>query len=203
VSTTGGLVATNATISGTINATSGTFKGTVNASDGNFTGKVNCGLSYISGLQSDHFLWSNYGKFRVDHDGNLSCENGAFNLFSIQSGQVYDLFTMNVPAASFVRIANLVKFPVNWRGAENGGTYSMYLRDSTGRNSWLFSGSGQNTFDISSILENLYVRVPANCTWWKIVLTADRRSSLTRTAADQTGWTLFKEGSGGVSVSHP
>jgi len=116
VSTTGGLVATNATISGTINATSGTFKGTVNASDGNFTGKVNCGLSYISGLQSDHFLWSNYGKFRVDHDGNLSCENGTFggtvyadkivgdivnagvtnlptfNTFSISSGQVYREF---------------------------------------------------------------------------------------------------------------
>ncbi|NEX88902.1 DUF1983 domain-containing protein [Aeromonas rivipollensis] len=227
VSTTGGLVATNATITGTINATSGTFNGTVNATGGNFTGYVQVGNSYMSANPAHDFLNGNGGNFRVDRNGSLYANNGtfggtiyadkivgdivnagvtdlpAFNVFSIQSGQVYDLFTMNVPAASFVRIANLVKFPVNWRGAENGGTYSMYLRDSTGRNSWLFSGSGQNTFDISSILENLYVRVPANCTWWKIVLTADRRSSLTRTAADQTGWTLFKEGSGGVSVSHP
>ncbi|MNR04641.1 hypothetical protein D3C85_1206200 [compost metagenome] len=127
----------------------------------------------------------------------------AFNAFAIQSGQVYELFSMSFPSAPFSRVANLVKFPVAWRGAENGGRYSMYLRDSTGRNTWLFSGGGITTFAISELLENLYVKIPAGCTWWKIVLTADRRSSLSRAAADQSGWSLFKEGSGGVSVAHP
>ena len=226
----GALFATGANITGNIVATSGSFNGTITAQGGSFASAIYCGSNnsaYISGHPQHHFLQGPNGNFVVDRNGNLFANSGdfkgtiyaekivgdivnagvtplpAFNAFAIQSGQVYELFSMSFPSAPFSRVANLVKFPVVWRGAENGGTYSMYLRDSTGRNTWLFSGGGITTFAISELLENLYVKIPAGCTWWKIVLTADRRSSLSRAAADQSGWSLFKEGSGGVSVAHP
>lgn len=227
VSTTGAVTMTNATVTGAINATSGSFSGAITASSGAISGRLTMNGGFIDGRAGQDSINLGNGTFRVDNNGNLYANGGSFNgtvyadkivgdivnsgvmnlpifnSFAIRSGQVYDLITMNFPAASFVRIANITKFPVIWGGAENGGTYSMYLRDSTGRNTWLFSGSGQTQFPISDILNNLYVSVPAGCTWWKIILTADRTSILTRTKAEQSGWTLFKEGSGGVSVSHP
>lgn len=71
----GTLVATNATIVGSVTATSGSFTGTVNAQSGNITGRlVLANNAFISGNINDPFIQGRDGRFLVDQQGNLTCQ---------------------------------------------------------------------------------------------------------------------------------
>lgn len=70
VSTTGGLVATNATITGAVNATSGTFSNTLT-----LNGRLNMTGGYIDGRSGFDTLNFNSGRTRIDSNGTLYCNN--------------------------------------------------------------------------------------------------------------------------------
>ncbi|QJT27543.1 DUF1983 domain-containing protein [Aeromonas media] len=71
VSTTGALVATNATITGSITATSGSFSGAITASSGAISGRLTMNGGFIDGRSGQDSINLGGGSFRVDNNGNL------------------------------------------------------------------------------------------------------------------------------------
>ncbi|MEB6640882.1 DUF1983 domain-containing protein [Aeromonas caviae] len=70
VSTSGALVATNATITGAVNATSGTFSNTLT-----LNGRLNMNGGFIDGRAGQDTLNFNSGRTRIDANGTLYCNN--------------------------------------------------------------------------------------------------------------------------------
>lgn len=226
VSTTGALIATNATIIGAITATSGSFSGAITASSGSISGRLTMNGGYIDGRSGQDSINLGSGTFRVDNNGNLYASNGTFGgtiyadkisgdivnagLFTfpavsgtVNSGVLHDVFRMNVPAVSWERYMLISLIPLNWRSLENGGRFNMFLRDSTGRNTNIFGeNKPMGTIDGYPSLDNFSIRIPANATWVALSIQGDRRQSVGFGQLPiETNWQVFKAGSGGISIS--
>lgn len=226
VSTTGGLVATNATITGSITATSGSFSGAIKASSGAISGRLTMNGGFIDGRSGQDSINLGGGSFRVDNNGNLHASNGTFGgtiyadkisgdivnsglytfgttVTSIVSGQLYDVFRMNVPAVSWERFMLISRIPMSWRSMENGGRFNMYYRDSTGRNQNVFGeNKPMGLIDGYPSMDNVSLRIPAGCTWVAISIQGDRRQTCGRDFLPfEANWQVFKSGSGGISIS--
>ncbi|MFQ2856010.1 phage tail protein [Aeromonas caviae] len=225
VSSTGALVATNATITGAITATSGSFSGAITASSGSISGRLTMNGGFIDGRFGQDSINLGSGTFRVDNNGNLYASNGTFGgtiyadkvsgdivnagLFTfpavsgtVNSGILHDVFRMNVPAVSWERYMLISLIPLNWRSLENGGRFNMYVRDSTGRNTTIFGeNKPMGTIDGYPSLDNFSIRIPANATWVALSIQGDRRQSVGFGQLPiETNWQVFKAGSGGISI---
>ncbi|MDX7825734.1 fibronectin type III domain-containing protein [Aeromonas caviae] len=226
VSTTGALIATNATITGAITATSGSFSGAITASSGSISGRLTMNGGFIDGRSGQDSISLGNNAFRVDNNGNLYASNGTFGgtiyadkisgditnagLFTfpavsqtVTSGTLHDVFRMNVPAVSWERYMLISLIPLNWRSLENGGRFNMFLRDSTGRNTNIFGeNKPMGTIDGYPSLDNFSIRIPANATWVALSVQGDRRQSVGFGQLPiETNWQVFKAGSGGISIS--
>ncbi|MNT17800.1 hypothetical protein D3C72_1529760 [compost metagenome] len=122
---------------------------------------------------------------------------------SIVSGQLYDVFRMNVPAVSWERFMLISRIPMSWRSMENGGRFNMYYRDSTGRNQNVFGeNKPMGPIDGYPSMDNVSLRIPAGCTWVAISIQGDRRQTCGRDFLPfEANWQVFKSGSGGISIS--
>ncbi|EQB2599164.1 phage tail tip fiber protein [Aeromonas salmonicida] len=230
VETTGRVVMANAHVRGHIEAVSGSFSGAISASSGAISGRLTMNGGYIDGRSGQDSINLGSGSFRVDNSGNLFANGGSFagTIFAdkivgditnmgvinypvvnsnapegyIESGQQKVLFRMNLSPVNFTRMINISAIPFTWSALENGGYFYIYLRDSTGRSTTLFeSGVGSgifNPYDFS----NFIVELPANASWWQIVLTGNRKSRIHRNSTAKAFWSSFKKGSGDVSLSH-
>ncbi|MEI4983825.1 fibronectin type III domain-containing protein [Aeromonas caviae] len=226
VSTTGALIATNATITGAITATSGSFSGAITASSGSISGRLTMNGGYIDGRSGQDSINLGSGTFRVDNNGNLYASNGTFGgtiyadkisgdivnagLFTfpatsqiVTSGTLHDVFRMNVPAVGWERYMLISQIPLSWRSLENGGRFNMFLRDSTGRNTNIFGeNKPMGAIDGYPSLINFSIRIPANATWVALSIQGDRRQSVGFGQLPiETNWQVFKAGSGGISIS--
>ncbi len=226
VSTEGRLYASNAIISGAITATSGSFSGAITASSGAISGRLTMNGGFIDGRSGQDSINLGGGSFRVDNNGNLYASNGTFGgtiyadkisgdivnsglytfgttVTSIVSGQLYDVFRMNVPAVSWERFMLISRIPMSWRSMENGGRFNMYYRDSTGRNQNVFGeNKPMGPIDGYPSMDNVSLRIPAGCTWVAISIQGDRRQTCGRDFLPfEANWQVFKSGSGGISIS--
>ncbi|MGE6118108.1 DUF1983 domain-containing protein [Aeromonas salmonicida] len=226
----GQLVATNANITGAITATSGSFTGAISASSGAISGRLSMSGGFIDGRSGQDSINLGNGSFRVDNAGNLYASNGSFGgiIYAdkiigditnmgvinypvvnsnapegyIESGQQKVLFRMNLSPVNFTRMINISAIPFTWSALENGGYFYIYLRDSTGRSTTLFeSGVGSGIFNPYDFTDFI-VELPANASWWQIVLTGNRKSRIHRNSTARAFWSSFKKGSGDVSLSH-
>lgn len=228
VSGAGQLVATNATITGNITATSGSFSGAITASSGSISGRLTMNGGYIDGRSGQDSINLGGGTFRVDNNGNLYASNGTFGgtiyadkisgdivnagLFTfgttitqVSSGQLFDVFRMNLPSVSWERHMLINRIPISWRSLENGGRFNMYYRDSTGRNQNVFGeNKPMGLIDGYPSMDNVSLRIPAGCTWVAISIQGDRRQTVGRDFLPfESNWQVFKSGSGGISISAP
>lgn len=225
VSTTGQLIATNANITGAITATSGSFSGSITANGGAINGRLSMNGGFIDGRAGQDSINLGGGSFRVDSVGNLYANGGNFKgtilaekiigdivnaglhtfaatSTNIVSGQLFDIFRMNVPAVSWDRYMLISEIPFNWRAQEQGGRYNMFVRDSTGRNSNIWSGSKPlGPIDGFPSMEAVSIRIPAGSTWVAISVQGDRRQTISRYAvAHESNWQVFNAGSGGINI---
>lgn len=133
VSTTGGLVATNATITGAVNATSGTFSNTLT-----LNGRLNMTGGYIDGRSGYDTLNFNSGRTRIDSNGTLYCTNAVIRgTLQVQDlvGDITEVFKgtgTSLSIGSSTRPRNVIqiieKFAVSCTVASGPGLFGIKIQ---------------------------------------------------------------------------